>query len=209
MGKRKKHKKYAIYALAVVGLAAGSIDVAAAANWFKLEGISPAHAPLLNFCGFFIPLYKYMNGTMAENGQIPRFNLVAPQDTSSKSFNILFAHIMLRGNINKHISYMLAGEFGNNQFTHVAGNYTPQLMDAHATFSYVPGARFEVGIIRAPGPEEDMQGYPNFAFGFNYSTVVQQLMLQPFYSTNTDYRSGPYESYSVPGKNIMGNNAFR
>ena len=209
MGKRKKQKKYAIYALAVAVLAAGSIDSAAAANWFKMEGISPVNAPLLNFSGFFIPLYKYMNGTAAENGQIPRFNLVAPQDTSSKSFNILFAHVMLRGNINKHISYMLAGEFGNNPFTHVGGNYTPQLMDAHATFSYVPGARVEVGIIRAPGPEEDMQGYPNFSFGFNYSTVVQQLMLQPFYSTNTDYGSGPYESYSVPGKNIMGNNAFR
>ena len=88
MGKRKQPKKYAIYALAVVMLAAGSIDSAAAANWFKLEGISPAQAPLLNFSGFFIPLYKYMNGTAAENGQIPRFNLVAPQDTSRVNLGV-------------------------------------------------------------------------------------------------------------------------
>ncbi|MFA7525548.1 MAG: hypothetical protein WCY91_09230, partial [Acidithiobacillus sp.] len=94
MGKRKKQQKYAIYALAVAVMAAGSIDSAAAANWFKMEGVSPVNAPLLNFSGFFIPLYKYMNGTAAENGQIPRFNLVAPQDTSSKSFNILFAHVI-------------------------------------------------------------------------------------------------------------------
>ena len=213
MRKEKRTVKFISCALACAALATGSIESASAANWFKLEGISPPKAPLVHLSGFIIPLYKYMNGTTAVNGQVPKINLVAPQDTSSKSFNILFAHIMLRGNINKHISYMMAGEFGNNQFTHVGGNYTPQLMDAHATFSYIPGARIEAGIIRAPGAEEAMQGYPNFAFGFNYTTVTQQLILQPFYSaTNT---SNPYKpggtpgSYSVPGTSVLGNNAFR
>ncbi len=209
MRKEKRTVKLISCALACAALATGSIESASAANWFKLEGISPPKAPLVHLSGFIIPLYKYMNGTTAVNGQVPKINLVAPQDTSSKSFNILFAHIMLRGNINKHISYMMAGEFGNNQFTHVGGNYTPQLMDAHATFSYIPGARIEAGIIRAPGAEEAMQGYPNFAFGFNYTTVTQQLILQPFYSANTTYTSGPYGSYSVPGTNVLGNNAFR
>lgn len=207
--KKQGQLKCAIRLFAVVALVTGSTDSADAANWFKLAGVSPANAPLVNFSGFFIPQYNYINGTKAANDQTPRINLVGPQDTSSKSFNILFAHIMLRGNINKHISYMLSGEFGNNAFTNIGGNYTPQLMDAHATFSYIPGARIEVGVIRAPGAEEAMQGYPNFTFGFNYSMVVKQLILQPFYSTNTMYTSGGNGSYSVPGTSILGNNAFR
>jgi hypothetical protein len=116
--------------------------------------------------------------------QVPHLNQIAPNFTSSNSFNINRARLMIRGNINRDISYFLAGEFGNNGFTHIGGNYTPAIMDGHATFShYIPGVRIEAGIIRAPGPEQAMQGYMAYNFT-SFANVTTQMMLQPFYNPN-------------------------
>lgn len=183
---------------------------ASAANWFELQGVSPALAPLVTVSGYFEPAYTYLPGTAAANGQVPHLNMIGPNFTSSDSFNIDRARLMIRGNINKDISYFLAGEFGNNAFTHVGGSYTPGLLDGHVTFShYIPGVRIEAGIIRAPGPEQAMQGYMAYNFT-SFANVTTQMMLQPFYNPNpsTPYAvSGP--GYAVPGSDGEGNNAFR
>ena len=188
---------------------------ASAANWIKLQGVSPALAPLVSVSGYFQPTYTYLPGTAAANGQVPHLNQIAPNFTSSNSFNIDRARLMIRGNINKDISYFLAAEFGNNAFTHIGGAYTPALMDGHVTFShYIPGVRVEAGIIRAPGPEQAMQGYMAYNFT-SFANVTTQMMLQPFYNPNPDLpgvqNNGTAAApvYAVPGSYGEGNNAFR
>ena len=186
---------------------------ASAANWFELQGVSPALAPLVTVSGYFQPTYTYMPGTAAANGKVPRLNQIAPNYTSSNSFNINRARLMIRGNINRDISYFLAGEFGNNGFTHIGGHYTPAIMDGHVTFShYIPGVRIEAGIIRAPGPEQAMQGYMAYNFT-SFANVTTQMMLQPFYNPNpsTPYAGGNAQEpgYAVPGSAGEGVNAFR
>ena len=187
---------------------------ASAANWIKLQGVSPALAPLVSVSGYFEPAYTYLPGTAAANGQVPHLNQIAPNFTSSNSFNINRARLMIRGNINKDISYFLAAEFGNNAFTHIGGAYTPALMDGHVTFShYIPGVRVEAGIIRAPGPEQAMQGYMAYNFT-SFANVTTQMMLQPFYNPNPGvmyHNNGTAAApvYAVPGSYGEGNNAFR
>ncbi|MHB8211959.1 MAG: porin [Acidithiobacillus sp.] len=188
---------------------------ASAANWFELQGISPALAPLVTVSGYLQPTYTYMRGTAVTNGlgsQVPHLNQIAPNFTSSNSFNINRARLMIRGNINRDISYFLAGEFGNNGFTHVGGNYTPAIIDGHVTFShYIPGVRIEAGIIRAPGPEQAMQGYMAYNFT-SFANVTTQMMLQPFYKPNPSTPYGnpnPQGGVAVPGQYGEGVNAFR
>ncbi|HUW79877.1 MAG TPA: hypothetical protein VMV54_03170, partial [Acidocella sp.] len=69
--------------------------------------------------------------------------------------------------------------------------------------------RVEVGIIRAPGPEEAMQGY--MAYNFNaYSAVTQQLMFQSFFNPSPAHKYVPFSGgYLVPVDNNKGTNAFR
>ncbi len=181
---------------------------AQAANWFKLQGISPAKAPLFGVSGFIEPTIWAQGAT--EDGllhEVPHINLIGPNFSYGTTASILRARIMFRGNINPNISYFLGGEFGNNGFTHVRGDYQPGLIDGHVTFSYLPGARVELGLIRAPSAEGAMRGFMTYDFVIS-STVINQLMNQPMlnsaYSTK-DTAAG----YLFPGTEKLGTNGYR
>lgn len=214
MRMKAQNGRYAATLCAVVASALLS-QSAVAADWFELQGISPPKAPLFGVSGFIEPSLYLMNGTAAENrvppiNNIPRINLVAPNYNQSNTLTILRARLMLRGNLNRHISYFLGGEVGNNAFTTVRGAYTPALIDGHVTFSYIPGVRVETGIIRAPGPEDAMQGY----MAYNYvvfPTAIGQLMQQSFYDSSAAYKTAAVAGnpYLVSGANTLGTNAFR
>ncbi|MHB8249158.1 MAG: porin [Acidithiobacillus sp.] len=214
MRTKAQNGRYAVTLFAVVASALLSPS-AVAANWFELQGISPPKAPLFGVSGFIEPSLYLMNGTAAENrvppiNNIPRINLVAPNNNQSNALTMLRARLMLRGNLNQHISYFLGGEFGNNALTDVRGSYSPALIDGHVTFSYIPGARVEAGIIRAPGPEDAMQGYMAYNYVL-FPTAIGQLMQQTFYDSGTAYKAAaaPGNPYLVSGGNTLGTNGFR
>ena len=211
---KAQNGRYAATLFAVVASALLS-PAAVAANWFELQGISPPKAPLFGVSGFIEPSLYLMNGTAAENrvppiNNIPRINLVAPNNNQSNALLMLRARLMLRGNLNQHISYFFGGEFGNNALTDVRGSYRPALIDGHVTFSYIPGARVEAGIIRAPGPEDAMQGYMAYNYVL-FPTAIGQLMQQTFYDSGTAYKAAaaPGNPYLVSGGNTLGTNGFR
>ncbi|MBU2839875.1 porin [Acidithiobacillus thiooxidans] len=196
-----------IVAAAMLGLS----PLAHAANWFELQGISPAKAPIFGVSGFIEPsLYAQPgNEDSLENNQIPHIDLIAPGFSQSTTANILRARIMLRGNLNKHISYFFGGEFGDNGFTHVRGGYQPGLIDGHFTFSYIPGARIEAGLIRAPSAEGAMQGFMSYNFVLS-STMIGQLMQQPMYNSRNPYKiNTKLNAYLINGQQTLGVNAFR
>ncbi|MBU2743433.1 porin, partial [Acidithiobacillus albertensis] len=214
--KKFRRGKNIIKALTIACLAA-YVPTATAANWFKLQDLNPKKVSL--FSGFIEPDLYVMAGTPAGiyNTALKRFiyatphvNLIGPNFGQSTTFLIQRARLMVRGWLNPHISYFFAGEFGNNAATNIRGQYTPQLQDAHVVFSYIPAARVEVGIIRAPSAEDAMNGY----MAYNYvvfPTVINQLMLQPFYASQPSrpYAVGPSGSVLVPGNESLGVNAFR
>ncbi|MEL5847965.1 MAG: porin [Candidatus Igneacidithiobacillus chanchocoensis] len=181
---------------------------AQAANWFKLQGISPAKAPLFGVSGFIEPTIWAQGAT--EDGllhEVPHINLIGPDFSYGTTASILRARIMFRGNINPNISYFLGGEFGNNGFTHVRGDYQPGLIDGHVTFSYLPGARVELGLIRAPSAEGAIRGFMAYNFVLS-SNVINQLADQPMF--NSAYVTKPTAAgYLIPGTENLGANGFR
>lgn len=211
--------------IAAVGMAVAvwaAPPPALATNWFKLQGVSPRYAPLAKVSGFFEPTYTSVPGSAAyitapapssSGYYIPHANEVGPQFTSHNSFNIFRARVMVRGNIKTNISYFVGLELGNNGFTQRGSGYSPSLIDAHVTFShYIPYARIEAGIIRAPGPQQAMQGYMAYNFT-NFSNVVQQMMIPTLYDPTAipvgvvpTPTGGAYE---LPSTASEGNNAFR
>jgi len=203
-----------VMASIVLALVSGSAD---AANWFKLQDLNPKHVALIS--GFIEPSIFSMAGTQTNIYNpalhryitaVPRTNLVGPNFGQSNTLIIQRARLMIRGWLNPHISYFFAGEFGNNAATDIGGQYQPQLQDGHVVFSYIPGARVEVGIIRAPSAEDAMNGYMSYNYVV-FPTVINQLMLQPFYKANpgTPYGAGPDGSSLIPGADGRGVNAFR
>lgn len=192
-------KNKSLVAAAVAAVCLGG--VAHATNWFQLQGTEPSGvaAPFHVF-GFIQPTYEdaggsAVNGLMgptllpngnagpaAFNGAIPKFNEVAPQDTSASSFNMLRARIAVRGTvtpISNQIDYFIMAEFGNNGYTNNGNGSTPRLTDASVTFNQIPGARVRVGLFKTPGPEEVLQGIPDFDY-INFTNVSQQLILNQF-----------------------------
>ena len=191
-------------------LAAGLLYApgAEAANWFELQGISPAKAPLFGVSGFIEPTIWVQPGT--EDGllhEVPHINLVGPDFSQGTTAGILRARIMFRGNLNPNISYFVAGEFGNNGYTHVRSGYQPGLIDGHVTFSYIPGARVEVGLIRAPSSEGAMQGFMTYNYVIS-STVINQLMNQPMLNSAYISKDSP-AGYLIPGTEKLGVNGYR
>lgn len=193
----------------------GSIapQVAAAANYTKMLNVNPPTAQELTVSGFFIPAYEYTGGTSVPAGNppssmAPNLNLVPPNFTSDSSFNIPSAQLHFAGNINKNASYFVNAEFGNTPYNYVGGNYSPHILDARITMSYLPGARIEVGDIRAPGPMDAMKPYMKYNFLF-YPTIISSLMLQPFYAVNQTYAGVGAGGYTVPGADVLGNNFYR
>jgi len=185
-------KKQSLVAAAVA--AALFTGGAHASNWLQLQGTEPngIAAPVRVF-GFIQPTYQDAGGSAVNgltglgapfNGAVPKFNEVAPQNTSSSSFNIQRARIAARGTvlpISNKIDYFIMAEFGNNGYTGGSGSYTPRLTDASVTFNEIPGARVRVGLFKTPGPEEVLQGIPDFNY-INFTNVSAQLIQNQFIS---------------------------
>jgi len=201
-----------------MAVSAAYFTTASAANWFKIQDTNPKKVPLIS--GFIEPDVFAMAGTPAQIynpvlkryiSAIPHDNLVGPNFSQSTTGIIQRARLMIRGWINPHISYFFAGEFGNNAATVVRGQYTPQLQDGRFTFSgYIPWVRVEAGIIRAPSAEDAMNGYMSYNYVV-FPTVINQLMLQPFYAArpSSPYAAGPSGSVLIPSSEALGVNAFR
>ncbi|MEY2342486.1 porin [Acidithiobacillus sp. IBUN Pt1247-S3] len=182
---------------------------AEAANWFALQGISPPTAPLFGVSGFIEPTVWAQPGTEDEMlHEVPHINLIGPDFSQGTTAGILRARIMFRGNLNPYISYFVAGEFGNNGVTRVRGGYQPALIDGHVTFSYLPGARVEVGLVRAPSAEGAMQGFMTYNYVLS-PTVVTQLMNQPMFDSSFSSKVAPTGSALLPGTQTLGVNGFR
>ncbi len=180
------------------------LGTAHATNWFQLQGTEPSGtAPLYKVFGFIQPTYFSTGGSAVSgltpaaspfNGAVPNFNLVAPQHTSSSSFEMMRARIAVRGTvlpISNKIDYFIMAEFGNNGATQVPGGSQVRLTDASVTFNQIPGARIRAGVFKAPGAEEMMMGIPAMDY-INFTTVTQQLLFNEF-------TSGPVYT-NVPGK---------
>ncbi|MHB8254206.1 MAG: hypothetical protein ACYDEV_11025 [Acidiferrobacter sp.] len=185
-----KRQSLVAAAVAAVCFAGG----AHATNWFQLQGTEPSGiaAPVHVF-GFIQPTYQDAGGSAVNgltgpaalfNGAVPKFNEVAPQNTSSHSFNMLRARIAVRGTvlpISNKIDYFIMAEFGNNGYTGNASGSNPRLTDASVTFNEIPGARVRVGLFKTPGPEEVLQGIPDFDY-INFTNVSAQLIQNQFIS---------------------------
>ena len=108
------------------------------------------------------------------------------------SFNMLRARIAVRGTvtpISNKIDYFIMAEFGNNNYTYGNGSYTPRLTDASVTFNEIPGMRVRVGLFKTPGPEEVLQGIPDFDY-INFTNVSAQLILNQFIGSGVVRRGG-------------------
>ncbi|MBU2836029.1 porin [Acidithiobacillus thiooxidans] len=203
--------KFSRNALIVAAAMFGVSPLAHAANWFELEDTSPATAPLIGVSGFIEPSIYAQSGQedAYEHDQIPHINLISPGFSQSTTANILRARIMFRGNLNKHISYFFGGEFGDNGFTHVRGGYQPGLIDGHFTFSYIPGAKIEAGLIRAPSAEGAMKGYMSYNFVLP-SSVIGQLVQQRMYNSGNPYTLNPkLNAYLINSQESLGVNGYR
>lgn len=205
MGKRHpvSDLTIAVVLLAAIGLSAD----AQAANWGELQNTTPENAPPAYLMGFVWPALVSMPGTPGYNGQIPRYNLIAPYFNHSTSFYVPYARLYLRGRLNQEISYMLSGEFGNNGATDVGGTYYPNIAFANMTFNYIPDARLEVGVFHTPGPEYDIKGYMSYN-NLEFPNVIAQLMVQPFFYNNRPYTHTPTGAYLIPGNDGLGVNGF-
>ena len=184
--------------------AACFVGSAHATNWFQLQGTEPSGiAAPFHLFGFIQPTYQDTGGTAVTglkgpkaapfNGAVPKFNEVAPQDTSMSSFNMLRARIAVRGTvtpISNKIDYFIMAEFGNNGYTYSNGSYTPRLTDASVTFNEIPGMRVRVGLFKTPGPEEVLQGIPDFDY-INFTNVSAQLILNQFIGSAPAMATGP------------------
>ena len=184
--------------------AACFVGSAHATNWFQLQGTEPSGiAAPFHLFGFIQPTYQDTGGTAVTglngpqaapfNGAVPKFNEVAPQDTSMSSFNMLRARIAVRGTvtpISNKIDYFIMAEFGNNGYTYGNGSYTPRLTDASVTFNEIPGMRVRVGLFKTPGPEEVLQGIPDFDY-INFTNVSAQLILNQFIGSAPAMATGP------------------
>ncbi|RCN58550.1 porin family protein [Acidiferrobacter thiooxydans] len=183
--------------------AACFVGSAHATNWFQLQGTEPSGiAAPFHLFGFIQPTYEDTGGTAVTglggaakpfNNAVPKFNEVAPQDTSMSSFNMLRARIAVRGTvtpISNKIDYFIMAEFGNNGYTYSNGSYTPRLTDASVTFNEIPGMRVRVGLFKTPGPEEVLQGIPDFDY-INFTNVSAQLILNQFIGSAPAIATGP------------------
>ncbi|MDE2186606.1 MAG: porin [Betaproteobacteria bacterium] len=208
------HKNDLVTFLGILVLAATQCLPAEAANWFKIQGISNPAWGRGKVLGWLEPDYSTIDGSNVNvNGHSYPIkpNLIGPEFSNSSKLTMQRARLMLRGELNPDISYFLAGEFGDNGYNYSNGQYSPQVIDAHMTFSNdIPGARIQAGIIHAPGPEGAMQGYMGYNFIDVFPSVIGQLMQPNFYSKNTKYNYNPASGgYLVPGSDLSSVNGFR
>ena len=183
---------------------------ASAANWFETQGVSPPAFGKFHLGGWVEPDYTYKQADTARNGKVPRSNLVGPRFADSHAASIQRAQLIARGRLNPNIDYYVGAEFGENGYTYGPGGYSPKLIDGHVLFSnYIPGVRVEAGILRAPGPEDAMSGYPGYSFIALFPTVIGQLMEPSFYARSQHYAPAAAGGYLIPSTSMSSNNGFR
>lgn len=175
--------KKTLLATALVA-ALGGIQPAHATNWLTLQNNEPPNTGAYKFWGFIQPRYDYNLGdavyglggpvgATSYNGQIPVFNLAAPDQTHRDQFHIFRARAGVRGNIpDSKINYFLLAEAGNNGMTRAD---SVVFSDATVTFNNIPGARIRVGLGRLPLGEEAMTGIPAMDYN-NFTAVTDQLL---------------------------------
>ena len=193
-----------------------AIPAAQANNWFDLQTVAFPSWGAGRFIGFVQPVFTNISASPAANHLIPRPDYVGETDStgtgSTSSTYIQRARFLVRGSINPNISYYLGSEAGDNGYDYSFGNYAPRIIDANLTFSnMLPlGNRFEVGVIRAPGPEDAMQGFMVFNFLDLFTSATAQLMQPVFYQAGMHYTSnGTPGGYQVASNYLSGNNGFR
>lgn len=177
-------RHFAVFSTAAV-LAIAGVRPVWAANWFALQNTEPAHAKPLRVWGFIQPTYEASFADKVQgaanpafNGQRPVFNLIAPDQESSSSFELKRARLGVRGTMpktNGMVDYFVLAEFAHNGITKHAS--AVELTDASATLNYIPGARIRVGQFKYPGPEEGFQAFPLVDPFIEFTTVTNQLIM--------------------------------
>ena len=193
-------------------LAATASTTAHAANWLMLQGTEPTNqAPRAKIWGILQLDYQQTDDTKLKAGpyagKSAAFNQVAPQLSSSSSFNVKRARIGVRGNnfpLDSKINYFLLAEFGNNGITTGKNASQGQLTDASVTINHIPGARIRVGLFKTPGSEEAMQaiGVANYV---NFSNVTDRLLLERYFDTSSSdtQRNGPVGAFRDTGVEVF------
>ncbi|ODS94347.1 MAG: hypothetical protein ABS56_17845 [Lautropia sp. SCN 69-89] len=195
-------KKVACRTAAATALSSGAA-AALAADWVMLQAMEPPTATHRVF-GVVQASYTNFFGCDKLEGMRDvgpnRFSLlngsyngncrVGPELRDRQSdFNLDNLGFGARGNlIPSRINYFLMANAGMNGAT-----YDPLdtkrarligVTDATMTFSYVPGVRVRVGLMKKPGPEEIYQG----ADAINYiwpTDFIARVQLERFVRTNT------------------------
>ena len=196
--------------IAVAALACSALagPGAYAANWFELQGISNPAWGKAHLSGWIEPAYTRIDASEAANHHVPTSNLVGPEFDRSDLLTVQRARLSLRGKLDRRVDYFVSGEFGDNAFTRGGSGYAPRLYDANVMLSHtIPGDRVEAGLIRAPGPEDAMAGYMDYAFFAQLPVVIGQLMQPGFYSRSQHYVQAA-GGYLVPSASMSSNNGF-
>jgi len=210
-----KKNQFLTRKIVCIALLSGQISVAHATNWFALQTVSIPEWGAGTFIGFVQPTLTNIAAGTASNKLTPRPDYVGETSTtgigSTDAGYLQRARFLVRGNITPDISYYVGSEAGQNAYDYSFGNYAPRIIDANMTFSHLLplGNRFEVGIIRAPGPEDAMQGFMAFNFLDSFTTATGQLMQPVFYERNVHYAAAAAGGYSVGSAALSGNNGFR
>lgn len=154
-----------------------------AANWVAIQGTEPKKVSHRLFGALSLQYSNYVgckplsglarpNGTPTgdtttgpglNNGYYVNNCRVGPElENDNKGFNLDALVVGVRGNIiPEKVNYLLSANFGMNGANYEPLNtdrkYTVSLTDASVTLSYLPGARFRLGLFQKPGPEELME----------------------------------------------------
>ncbi|MBE0494658.1 MAG: porin [Thiomicrospira sp.] len=213
-----QNKKYAFkkttILLALVGaLTSQSVH---ATNWLMLQGTEADHqAPRANVWGFVQAEFQKTDNTLLKagpgKGSEAAFNQIAPQLSSSQSFNIRRARIGVRGAnfpLDNKTNYFLLAEFGNSGITTGDNASQGQLTDASVTFNHIKGARVRAGLFKTPGSEESFQGIATFNY-INFTNATDRLLIERSFTNSSDEnsRSGPVSAVRDTGIQIF--DAFR
>lgn len=180
-------KKVAL-AVACAGSLAATMQVEAA-NWLMLQGTEPSSASgRAKVWGFLQPTYTSMKGTEVQagpwKGRPAQFNLLNPNLTTNKGFEIRRARVGVRGQgfpLDPKVNYFFLAEFGNNGITSLGGGGGSAMIDhASVTLNHIPGARIRVGLFKVPMSEEMLQAIHVFDY-INFTNFGFQQLLERFF----------------------------
>lgn len=199
----------------LVALSASSVafvPTVQAANWLMLQGTEkPDQAPRAKVWGFVQLQYQQTGDTKLKAGpyagKSAAFNQIAPQLSSSSSFNVRRARIGVRGDnfpLDSKINYFILAEFGNNGITTGKNASQGQLTDASITINHIHGARIRAGLFKTPGSEKAMQAIGVYNY-LNFTSVVDRLLLErPFDNAAGDTgRNGSVGAFRDTGVEVF------